>query len=99
MSLLDDIKEELQSKKQELEEKQDELTGLIDFMKELRHRLSDLEKELLASSIDSLVRNRKLREASNIQEEIDKNTLKSEEVKEQIEVLESSISLLEDKIS
>ena len=66
MSFLDDIKEELQSKTQELEEKQDELTGLIDFMKELRRRLSDLEKEFLASSIDSLVRNGKLREALNI---------------------------------
>ena len=69
------------------------------FIEELEIRLSDIEKKLLVSSIDSLVRNEKLQEASNTQEEIDKNNLKLKEIEEQIEVLERCIRLLEDKIS
>ena len=95
MSLLDDIKEELQRKKDELEEKRDELTGLINFIEELNVRLSDVEKELLLSSIDSLVRKGKEQEAMDLRGQINKNTLKVKEVEEQITVIEDAINLLE----
>ena len=97
MSLLDDIKEELQRKKDELEEKRDEVTGLINFIEELRVRLSDVEKELLLSSIDSLVRKGKEQEAVDLQGQIDKNTLKLSEVNEQIIAIKNAIILLQDK--